>query len=543
MPSLFYGNKLISGGGTTAESKIDGVKINGVQQPIDEDKNINIDIPTKTSDLINDSNLIDNTKVATKDELGLVKVDNSTIVIQDGTISANINNLLDDTQANNDKTYSSNKIENDFTKQSDVLTLNNTVIYTPTNDYHPVTKKYVDDAISAINGMKLIDRVNTVSDLPSDANEGDVYYVGLETDTVFDTYVKLNNGNWLKIGSSTIDMNNYYNKDEINSLLKSKISICNTLPTASIDYNEQCYFNIFDRCIYQCILDNSDYKWNKIVSNESPIYKSNVEPTDKTKLWLDTSDSTKILIKTYDETNSAWITLNDIPIEFIKNATYVNNKLTLIFQDDTTLEIPLGSGTGVSSWDNLIAKPFSTLDEYKFSVDVNTRELSIKDIYLDKDTYASTVNEGYVKFADVAENLHGLENNSDPNVYYGHNSVGETGIYPLPIGLPDESKIQKYEFLNITPSWEKDIESLYDLNDKVIISVKKLVSESTDIDITISNFNTENEILINHTENVLIENDGISIKKEYKEIPVLNGDGFYEIDLSSYSIINECEVN
>ena len=34
--------------------------------------------------------------------------------------SANINNLLDDTQANNDKTYSSNKIENDFTKQSEI---------------------------------------------------------------------------------------------------------------------------------------------------------------------------------------------------------------------------------------------------------------------------------------------------------------------------------------------------------------------------------------------------------------------------------------
>lgn len=341
-------NGTCSSGGSGSENLIESISVNGTTQTI-TNKNVDITVPTKTSDLTNDSNFVDNTKIATQTELGLVKVDSSTIVIQDGTISANVSSLIDNDTPSDDKTYSSNKVENDFAKKSDVLTLTNTVVYTPTGDYHPVTKKYVDDAISAINGMKLIDRVNTVSDLPSDANEGDVYYVGLDGADSFETYVKLNNGNWLKIGITTIDMNNYYNKDEINSLLKAKISICNTLPTASIDYNEQCYFNIFDRCIYQCILDNSDYKWNKIVSNESPIYKSNVEPTDKTKLWLDTSDSTKILIKTYDETNSAWITLNDIPIEFIKNATYVNNKLTLIFQDDTTLEIPLGSATGSGS--------------------------------------------------------------------------------------------------------------------------------------------------------------------------------------------------
>ena len=32
-------------------------------------------------------------------------------------------------------------------RDSDVLTKNNTTVYTPTANYHPATKKYVDDAI------------------------------------------------------------------------------------------------------------------------------------------------------------------------------------------------------------------------------------------------------------------------------------------------------------------------------------------------------------------------------------------------------------
>jgi hypothetical protein len=36
------------------------------------------------------------------------------------------------------------------------LTTNNTVEYTPTGDYHPATKKYVDDAVAANAGPSVV---------------------------------------------------------------------------------------------------------------------------------------------------------------------------------------------------------------------------------------------------------------------------------------------------------------------------------------------------------------------------------------------------
>lgn len=44
-----------------------------------------------------------------------------------------------------------------YSKKADVLTKTNTTSYTPTADYHPATKKYVDDTISAKGGDKLHD--------------------------------------------------------------------------------------------------------------------------------------------------------------------------------------------------------------------------------------------------------------------------------------------------------------------------------------------------------------------------------------------------
>ena len=35
---------------------------------------------------------------------------------------------------------------------SEVLPKDNTTSYTPTNDYHPATKKYVDDTVAAAGG-------------------------------------------------------------------------------------------------------------------------------------------------------------------------------------------------------------------------------------------------------------------------------------------------------------------------------------------------------------------------------------------------------
>lgn len=54
-----------------------------------------------------------------------------------------------------------------------VLMLNNTAAFTPTGDYNPATKKYVDDALASFKGG-----VNIVVDStqPSSQNVGDFWY-------------------------------------------------------------------------------------------------------------------------------------------------------------------------------------------------------------------------------------------------------------------------------------------------------------------------------------------------------------------------------
>ena len=160
-----------------------------------------------------------------------------------------------------------------------------------------------------------------------------------------------------------------------------------------------------------------------------------------------------------------------------------------------------------------------------------------------KEDYDSEINKGNVKSADVADKIALLENNSEPNVYYGHNSEGITGLYPFPIGTQDESKLITKEYLNVTEGWEKIItESLIPLNDKVMISVLKTVSNPTDIDVTIKDFNLENEITINHSDKVSIKDNQISIQNEFVGDNLTNSDGLLETDLSSYTQINRCEV-
>lgn len=54
-----------------------------------------------------------------------------------------------------------------------VLMLNNTTAFTPTGDYNPATKKYVDEALAAFKGG-----VNIVvdSEQPSGQSVGDFWY-------------------------------------------------------------------------------------------------------------------------------------------------------------------------------------------------------------------------------------------------------------------------------------------------------------------------------------------------------------------------------
>lgn len=526
----------ISGGG----SSISNIKVNNVTLTPDENGDIDITVPTKLDELENDpdTGFVKKTDIASTTEVGVIMIDGTSIIIKDGVISAT--SKIDDENITTTSTYSSKKIDDDFAKNSNVLQLDNVTVYTPTGDYHPATKKYVDDALDALSFMSIKGRVNTFDDLPTtDTNQGDTWYVGEENIETYDIYIKLEDGNWLKIGNTNIKLTDYYKKTEIDALLTQKISVSNTLPTAVVELLGEIYFQITDNCIYHCISkapenegDPETYEWEKL-NLDSPIYKGNVTPSDTTKIWLDDSNSENILIKVYDEVKGEWITINSSSSEYIESITYTNGVLSVKAHNKDTVKYIMAGGGSIKK--SLINGNL-TVDNEEIQVYDDTDTMK-------KSDYASEVNEGNVKVSDYTEAVKEVADNSEPNVYYGHNSEGITGLYPFPIGTQDESKLITKEYLNVTEGWEKIItESLIPLNDKVMISVLKTISNPTDIDVTIKEFNLENEITINHSDKVSIKDNQISIQNEFVGDNLTNSDGLLETDLSSYTQINRCEV-
>ena len=243
-----------------------------------------------------------------------------------------------------------------------------------------------------------------------------------------------------------------------------------------------------------------------------------------------------MIIKAYDITSSTWKAVSSsLSSDVVESINYSNGILYVKYTNDDVVREYIVNGIGANIKESLI----------NGNITINDKEIKVYDDTdtMKKSDYASEVNEGNVKVADYAEAIKEVADNSEPNVYYGHNSEGITGLYPFPIGTQDESKLITKEYLNVTEGWEKIItESLIPLNDKVMISVLKTVSNPTDIDVTIKEFNLENEITINHSDKVSIKDNQISIQNEFIGDNLTNSDGLLETDLSSYTQINRCEV-
>ena len=92
------------------------------------------------------------------------------------------------------------------------LSTGNTREFIPTSDYHPATKKYVDDLVSTISTLSF----QVVTELPTtDIQTNIIYLVPSTTSSeqnVYDEYIYINNA-WEKIGSTAIDLSNYLAKD------------------------------------------------------------------------------------------------------------------------------------------------------------------------------------------------------------------------------------------------------------------------------------------------------------------------------------------
>lgn len=92
------------------------------------------------------------------------------------------------------------------------ITKTNTYVYNPTQNYHPATKKYVDDSVStAISGLDITDR-EIVQQLPTqNISTSTIYMVPSSSPGSQNTYTEYMyiNNTWEKIGDTEIDLSNY----------------------------------------------------------------------------------------------------------------------------------------------------------------------------------------------------------------------------------------------------------------------------------------------------------------------------------------------
>ena len=155
------------------------------------------------------------------------------------------------------------------------LDVQNTVSYTPTSDYNPATKKYVDDIVSTISTLSF----QVVTELPTtDIQTNIIYLVPSTTSSeqnIYDEYIYINS-TWEKIGSTAIDLSNYLAKDnttaytptgDYNPATKQYVDD-NIFKTYIIDY-----WNVDKEVIKSLILDFENKK------AFSAILKNNADDT------------------------------------------------------------------------------------------------------------------------------------------------------------------------------------------------------------------------------------------------------------------------
>ncbi|MDR2680349.1 MAG: hypothetical protein LBC47_06020 [Tannerella sp.] len=121
------------------------------------------------------------------------------------------------------------------TKINNVLAKDNTAAFTPTGDYNPATKKYVDDKVSALGTLLTLKGTKTAtSALPSTGNKtGDVWLVGASGAADMEEWV-WDGTDWEKLGTTTtVDLSGYYTSSQTDSAISTAISNNQSLTAAT----------------------------------------------------------------------------------------------------------------------------------------------------------------------------------------------------------------------------------------------------------------------------------------------------------------------
>lgn len=207
-----------------APNVIEIVKVNGTPLTPDGNKAVDVLVPTKTSDLTNDDNTVK--------DANYVHTDNNYTTSEKNKLAGLTN--YDDTELKN-QIAQAGKIDTIKVNGTAQTVTNKTVELTiPTNNNQLTngagykTEAEVNSLIaSAIGDIQGIE-YSIVTELPATGETGVIYLISNNgsNPNIYDEYIWVNN-TFEKIGTTAVDLSNYYTKSEIQAITNAEIdTIC-----------------------------------------------------------------------------------------------------------------------------------------------------------------------------------------------------------------------------------------------------------------------------------------------------------------------------
>ena len=233
------------------------------------------------------------------------------------TEKTKLENIEDGAQVNVIEKLIINGQEATVTDKSVALTIITSAVSNLQNYYlktETYTKQEVEDLIGSTVGVT----IEIVQQLPAEGQANIIYFLPTETEGVYSQYIYTTDG-WILIGSTTVDLSNYYTKTQVDTLLTGKQNVLtiDSFPTAlsnnpvasggvySAVASMQPQFqftnmpvpsasnlgfvyqyigtsgtyepNMFYRCVYKS--DIGEYQWEEVIFHATVTIDSALSPT------------------------------------------------------------------------------------------------------------------------------------------------------------------------------------------------------------------------------------------------------------------------
>lgn len=335
-------------------NKIEIIQRNNAVLPI-TNKTVNIEVPTKTSDLTNDSGFINSIPIASDTMLGGIKVGENLSITADGVLSAkgggttdysvllnkpvlntaNTKSLAIDSNETINGIVSLHKISKTGsyedllnkptipTKTSDVENDSGFITNTVDNltNYYLKSETYTQSEVNNLIGQIKTISIEVVNTLPTTGEDNKIYLVPKEGSTgdIYNEYIWVNN-TWELIGSTQVDLTGYATQDWVNNQIKDFLN---------------------------------EIQVTQIVNNSLTNYYTKTETYNQTEinnLLSNKADISDIPTKTGDLTNngdgttgSKYITNSDLNTELESKQDKITGGATTIVTNDLTVNRALVS--------------------------------------------------------------------------------------------------------------------------------------------------------------------------------------------------------